>query len=102
MERKSKGLYLADVKREYKGKTYHSYLLRRSYREGKKVKQKTLANLSLLPLDTIEIIKKSLKYYKKVAPKSITFLYDTSKKGNTKSDDKVLPNCITSAAGGSC
>ena len=61
MERKRKGLYLADVKREYKGKTYHSYLLRRSYREGKKVKQKTLANISLLPLDTIEIIKNSLK-----------------------------------------
>jgi transposase len=61
MERKSKGLYLADVKREYKGKTYHSYLLRRSYREGKKVKQKTLANVSLLPLDTIAIVKQSLK-----------------------------------------
>ena len=40
---------------------YESHLLRRSYRDGKKVKQKTIANISPLPEDLREIISKSLK-----------------------------------------
>ena len=31
------------------GNVYHSILLRESYREGKKVKKRTLANLSVFP-----------------------------------------------------
>ncbi len=61
MDKEHKGLYLADIKRKYKDKTYHTYLLRRSYRQGHKVKQQTIANLTILPDDTREIIKKSLK-----------------------------------------
>jgi hypothetical protein len=39
---------------------YTSYLLRQSYREGAKVKKRTLANLSMLPLPVIEAIQRGL------------------------------------------
>lgn len=61
MDKKRKGLYLAEIKRKYKDKVYHTYLLRRSYREGGKVKQQTIANLTLLPDATREIIRESLQ-----------------------------------------
>lgn len=47
--------------REYKGKTYKSDLLRRSYREGGKVKKETLGNISHLPDHVIEMIRGALK-----------------------------------------
>jgi len=40
---------------------YTSYLLRRSYREGGKVKHENLGNLSHLPLEVIEAIRKMLQ-----------------------------------------
>jgi transposase len=40
---------------------YHSHLLRRSYREGGKVKKETLANLSHLPPELIELIRGFLR-----------------------------------------
>jgi len=40
---------------------YTSVLLRRSYREGGKVKKETLANLSHLPPETIELVRRSLR-----------------------------------------
>lgn len=40
-----------------RGREYHSYLLRRSYREDGKVKKQTLANLSHLPVEAIELIR---------------------------------------------
>lgn len=61
MEKKLSGLYVAHIKREYKDKVYESHLIRRSYRDGKKVKQKTIANISPLPESLREIISKSLK-----------------------------------------
>lgn len=39
---------------------YVSYLLRQSYREGDKVKKRTLANLSMLPVSVIEAIRQGL------------------------------------------
>jgi hypothetical protein len=42
------------------GREYVSYLLRQSYREGPKVKKRTLANLSALPTATIDVIRRSL------------------------------------------
>jgi hypothetical protein len=45
----------------YKGKTYESHLLRRSYREGGKVLHETVGNLSHLPAETIELIRRSLR-----------------------------------------
>jgi hypothetical protein len=43
------------------GREYTSVLLRRSYREGGKVKKETLANLSHLPDEVIELIRGALR-----------------------------------------
>lgn len=47
--------------RKHKGKEYTSYLLRRSYRVGKKVMKETVANLSHLPEELIDLIRRYLK-----------------------------------------
>jgi transposase len=54
-------VHVAITKREYKGKVYRSYLLRRTYREGGKVKHETLGNISHLPLSVIDLIMRALK-----------------------------------------
>ncbi len=41
-------------------RVYETHLLRRSFREGGKVKNETVANLSHLPDETIEVIRRSL------------------------------------------
>ena len=46
--------------RNYKGKVYETYLLRRSVRVGNKVRKQTLANLSHLPVELIDIIRRYL------------------------------------------
>jgi hypothetical protein len=57
-ERRS--VHIATVSKTYKGKTYTSVLLRRTFRENGKVKHETLGNLSDLPADVIEFIRKRL------------------------------------------
>jgi len=52
---------LHTTRRHYKDKVYETTLLRRSYREGGKVKTETLGNLSHLPEETIELVRASLK-----------------------------------------
>jgi transposase len=47
--------------RRHKGKVYQAHLLRRSYREGKQVKNETLGNLSHLPIHIIDLIRRSLR-----------------------------------------
>lgn len=61
MKRKLSELYVAEIKRKYKDKEYVTHLLRCSYREDRKVKQQTLANLSHPPLETVEVIRQSLR-----------------------------------------
>lgn len=61
MKTKSNAMHVAITKREYKGKTYTSVLLRQTYREDGKVKHRTLANLSALPPEVIDLIRRSLK-----------------------------------------
>jgi hypothetical protein len=46
--------------RLYKGKTYETYLLRRSIRVGKMVVKEAVANISHLPADLIDIIRRYL------------------------------------------
>jgi DDE family transposase len=48
------------VDRNGEEKTYQTHLLRRSYREGGKAKNETVANLSHLPGQVIEVIRRSL------------------------------------------
>ena len=45
----------------YKGRVYHSHLLRRSHREGGKARNETLGNLSHLPEPLIAMIRRSLQ-----------------------------------------
>src|SRR3990167_875545 len=61
MARRGGAMHVVTTSRHYKGKTYESHLLRRSYREGGKVKNETLANLSHLPAEVIELIRLSLR-----------------------------------------
>ena len=58
---------MATTRRKYKGKVYETVLLRRSYREGKKVRHETLGNLSHLPAETIDLVRRSLAGQKLVS-----------------------------------
>lgn len=53
--------HVVTTQRVYKGKTYRTHLLRRSYREDGKVKNETLGNLSHLPEPLIDIIRRCLQ-----------------------------------------
>lgn len=58
--RNQPGVHIVTNIRTYKGKTYRTHLLRRSYREDGKVKKQTLANLSHLPDYAIEVLRSAL------------------------------------------
>ena len=61
MPKRTGAAYVVTTTRHYKGRVYHSHLLRRSYREGGKVRNETLGNLSHLPEPLIAIIHRSLQ-----------------------------------------
>ncbi len=54
-------MHVVTTRRQGKGKEYVAHLLRRSYREGGKVRKETLANLSHLPDDLVELIRRRLR-----------------------------------------
>lgn len=54
-------MHVVTTRRHYKDRVYETHLLRRSYREGGKVRNETLANLSHLPGEVIEVIRRALK-----------------------------------------
>lgn len=54
-------VHVATTKRAYRGRVYETHLLRRSYREGGKVRHQTLGNLSHLPPDLIDTIRRRLR-----------------------------------------
>jgi hypothetical protein len=61
MPRRGGRAHVATIKTKGKnGAEYTSYLLRRSYREGGKVRHENLGNLSHLPPDIIEALRKML------------------------------------------
>ncbi len=61
MAKRKGAIHVATTERHYKGKVYRFHLLRRTYRDGAKVKHETLGNISHLPADLIEVIRRSLK-----------------------------------------
>ena len=62
MPRRGGQAHVATIETKGKGgKVYTSYLLRRSYREGGKVRHENLGNLSHLPIEVIEAIRKMLQ-----------------------------------------
>jgi Transposase DDE domain len=54
-------IHVATTRRQYKERVYETHLLRRSYRDGGKVKNETVGNISHLPPQLIEIIRRALK-----------------------------------------
>ena len=61
----SGAVHVTSQRRHYTGKdgrerVYETHLLRRSWREGGKVRNETVANLSKLPAETIDLIRRSL------------------------------------------
>src|SRR5437899_9996075 len=63
-------VHVATTRRHYKGKVYETHLLRRTYREGGKVKHQTLGNLSHLPAPVIDVIRRSLRGETLMAPEA--------------------------------
>jgi len=57
MAKRGGAVHVATTIRRYKGKEYRTVLLRRTYREGDRVKHQTLGNLSHLPPDVIDTIR---------------------------------------------
>ena len=55
-------MYIDTSKSVQRGKTYYRHLLRESYREGGKIKHRTLANLTSLPDKVIAAMKLALKH----------------------------------------
>jgi transposase len=53
-------VHVATTRRHYKDRVYETHLLRRSYRENGQVKTETVGNISHLPPDVIEIVRRML------------------------------------------
>jgi transposase len=54
-------VHVATTRRTYGDKTYYTHLLRRTYREDGKVKNETVGNLSHLPDEVIEVVRRALR-----------------------------------------
>jgi len=60
MPSRSGRVHVATTTRHYRGKTYQSHLLRRTFRVGSQVQHETLGNISHLPPDLIHLIRRCL------------------------------------------
>jgi transposase len=54
-------MHVARIERKHGGRTYVSHLVRETYRQDGKVKHRTLANLSHLPQQVIDLVSRSLQ-----------------------------------------
>src|SRR5438067_10146220 len=61
MRKPDAAMHVAKIERQRNGRTYVSYLLRRSYRQDGQVKHQTLGNLSHLPGPTLDLVRRSLQ-----------------------------------------
>jgi len=61
MSQRGGAVHVVTTRRRYKGRVYATHLLRRSFRDGHKVKNETLGNLSHLPEPLIEVIRRALR-----------------------------------------
>jgi transposase len=61
MSQRGGAVHVVTTRRRYKGRVYATHLLRRSFREGQKVKNETVGNLSHLPEPLIEVIRRALR-----------------------------------------
>lgn len=70
MPRRNGPVHVVTTKRTYKGRVYCTHLLRRTYREGGKVKNETVGNLSHLPDHIVDLIRRGLRGETFAAPDS--------------------------------
>ena len=61
MSERGGAVHVVTTRRRYKGRVYETHLLRRSYREGGRVKNETLGNLSHLPEPVLDVVRRSLR-----------------------------------------
>src|SRR5271166_795568 len=61
MAQRGGAVHVVTTRRTYKGREYTSHLLRRSYRDNGKVKNETLGNLSHLPDDLVDVVRRGLR-----------------------------------------
>lgn len=54
-------VHVVTTTRRYKGTVYQTHLLRRSYRDGARVRNETVGNLSHLPAPIIDLIRRALR-----------------------------------------
>jgi hypothetical protein len=60
MTRRHGAVHVVTTSRTYKGTVYQTHLLRRSYREGGRVRNETVGNLSHLPAHIIDLVRRAL------------------------------------------
>src|SRR5262245_44148434 len=58
---RSGAMHVDTIVRRHGQRVYESYLVRRSVREGKRVRKETLANISRLPAEAIEAVRRVLQ-----------------------------------------
>ena len=63
-------VHVATTTRHYKNNTYHTHLLRRTFRQDGKVKHETLGNISHLPDHIIDLVRRALKGESLVNPEA--------------------------------
>src|SRR5438094_437744 len=61
MTRAGGAMHVAKISRRHGDREYDSYLVRRSIREGRRVRHETVANVSRLPPEAIEALTLALK-----------------------------------------
>jgi transposase len=61
MPKRTGAVHVVTTTRHYNSKTYQTHLLRRSYREGGKVRNETVGNLSHLPAHVIDLVRRALR-----------------------------------------
>jgi hypothetical protein len=61
MSERGGAVHVVTTRRNYKGRVYETHLLRRSYRDGDRVKNETLGNLSHLPAPLIDLVRRALR-----------------------------------------
>ena len=61
MPSRTGAVHVATTTRQFKNTTYHTHLLRRTFRHDGKVKHETLGNISHLPDHIIDLVRRALK-----------------------------------------
>src|SRR5712691_1947890 len=68
MQEKRPAMHVDTIRRRHGERVYESFLVRRSVREGKRVRKETLANISRLPAEAIEAVRRVLAGETLVSP----------------------------------